>query len=246
MQKQTLKNTTLFFIINCLLVFMFSCEEKTAEPDTIFATDYYPLEVGKYLIFEIDSVIFNSTIANDSGHWQIKEEIVDTFYDAQQTLNYRIERSKRKDDSSVWQLEYTWSAKNNNGTIEKTENNLTFIKLPSTLSLNKSWDGTAYLSDLSEIPVERTCDNLSFLEDWNYICTEISNNSALYEQTISITQSGADNLIEKDYAIETYAKGIGLIEKHFYHYYSQNLENIDWELKVSCGYKYSMILIAHN
>ncbi|MBC8172864.1 MAG: hypothetical protein H7X71_03065, partial [Chitinophagales bacterium] len=105
------------------------------EDDSLKAVDYYPLSVGKYLIYNVDSIIYNETIADDTTNWQIKEELIDTFYDAEQRLNFVLERSRRLSDTLSWQTEYVWSVLDNNGNIEKTENNLKFIRLISPVRL---------------------------------------------------------------------------------------------------------------
>ncbi|MFN0274962.1 MAG: hypothetical protein ACKVPJ_04400 [Chitinophagales bacterium] len=230
--------------------FFTSCEEEFAEVTTYHAADYYPTEVGKYIIYNVDSIVYNETIENDTTHWQIKEEIIDTFYDLDSILNHRIERSRRPDDTSAWQVLDEWSVRNKNGNIERDENNLRFIKLAEPVLLNKSWDGTAYLGNLFDLPFYRECDRLDFLEDWDYtyivLDSSVVINSLQFDSVIAVKQQGADNLIELNNAIELYVKGVGLIKKQFYHYTSQNTDNIPWEFKAECGYVYTMEIVEYN
>jgi hypothetical protein len=243
--------TKVFFFLFAASVFIFtSCEEKLAEVNSNPASDYYPLQTGKYIIYNVDSIIYNETIADDTTHWQIKEEIVDTFYDLDSILNYRIERSRRPDDISAWQILDEWSVRNKNGNIERDENDLRFIKLAEPVLLSKNWDGTAYLGNLYDLPFYRECDRLDFLENWEYTYTTLDSSTTInglqFDSVIAVKQQGADNLIELNYAIEVYAKGVGMIKKQFYHYTSQNTDEIPWIYKAECGYVYTMEIVEHN
>lgn len=239
----------LFIPALCCMALL-SCNEKMDDGITMEPSDYYALSVGKYVIYDVDSTVYNETIDDAVSHWQIMEAIVDTFYDLGNELNYRIERSRRAADTLDWQLMDIWSVKVHNGAIERDENNLRFIKLASPIAQDKTWDGTIYLGDLDSLPYERACDKLSFLENWEYMYTGINGtetyNGMSYDSVVTVMQQGADNLLELNYCMEHYAKGIGMIAKEFYHYTSQNTANIPWEDKVECGYEYSMSIVEHN
>jgi hypothetical protein len=243
-------NRCLLLTVSVIAIFCHACDEKLADLSSQDAAAYYSLQVGKYMIYEVDSVIFFETIDDVYKHWQVKEEIVDTFYDLENLLNYRIERSRRPDASVPWQMLDVWSVRIKNANIERDENNLRFIKLADPVLHHKSWDGTAYLGDLAELPFERECDRLSFLEGWDYTYTSVDSGATIggifYDSIITVLQQGDDNLIELNYAIEVYAKGVGLVQKQFYHYTSQNTDDIPWEFKAECGYTYTMTLIERN
>lgn len=237
-------------LIVYIMLFMISCEEKQADVTSPPAADFYPMLTGKYIIYNVDSIIYNETIADDTTHWQIREQVMDTFYDLDNVLNFRIERSRRADELSAWQVLDVWSVRNKNGNIERDENDLRFIKLAEPVIINSNWDGTAYLGNLFALPYYRECDRLDFLENWEYTYTTTDSNATinglLFDSIVTVKQQGADNLIEQNYAIELYASGIGLIKKEFFHYTSQNTNDIPWEEKAECGYKYTMEIVEFN
>lgn len=234
----------------CSMVFSISCNEKLAEVSSPLTADFYPMQTGKYIIYNVDSIIYNETIADDSTHWQIREQIMDTFYDLDSILNFRIERSRRADALSAWQVLDVWSVRNKNGNIERDENDLRFVKLAEPVVVNSNWDGTAYLGNLFDLPYYRECDRLDFLENWEYTYTTTDSSATInglqFDSIVTVKQQGADNLIEQNYAIELYARGVGLIKKEFFHYTSQNTNDIPWEEKAECGYKYTMEIVEYN
>ncbi|MBC8047358.1 MAG: hypothetical protein H7Y00_11225 [Fimbriimonadaceae bacterium] len=240
----------LFSFFLTVPVLFFSCDEKVADDNPDNAIAYYPMQTGKYVIYDVDSTIYNETTPDETHHWQIKEEIVDTFYDLDNILNYRIERYQRINDSAAWALQEVWSVRDVNGSIERDENNLRFVKLISPVSVNRQWNGTIYLGDLDSLPFEIGCNKLSFLEDWDYtyitVDSSVTINDMLFDSTLTVFQQGADNLLELNYAIEVYAKGVGMVKKEFYHYTSQITDDINWEDKVECGYKYLMTVVEFN
>ena len=130
--------------------------------------------------------------------------------------------------------------------MQKIENNLRFIKLVAPLRNDISWEGNIYLGGLDDIPVDEDCNNLSYLEDWNYTYKNVDQpytvNGNEFLKTITVIQEGDSNLIWFDYAEEVYAEFVGLVQKDFYHYYTQDLScpECPWVERVQCGYSVKM------
>ena len=79
-------------------VILFSCS-KDGEPIQLkSASDYYPLKLGAWHVYDVDSISYNdftTPVTIDSISYQVKEELTDTFYDLEGSLSYEITRSKR-------------------------------------------------------------------------------------------------------------------------------------------------------
>ena len=242
---------TLVFISIVFYSVLFSCKpDSTLSDVSPFA--YYPLDSGKYITWTVDSVKYHD-FGMVSSHFEVKEVLADTFYDDTHLLNYRIERYFRAADTLEWQLQGIWSVRYNGGKVEKSENNLRFIKLISPLSENVSWKGNAYLGGLGSIPVPEECLNLSFYENWNYDYASVGNafsvNGFNFDSTVTVEESGSINLIEYNFSREIYAQNIGMVDREFYHFKNSSTivcDTCNWELNAECGYSVKMHVIDFN
>lgn len=242
----------LFGLAACISLWM-ACDDGVPEPiSPEYPYAYYPLDTGKFWIYQVDSIIYNETFANDTASWQVMEKITDTFYDLEDRLNYIIERSRRPDSNAAWEIINVWQIGNIDGRVEKVENNLRFIKLVTPLLKGQSWDGNAYLGGLDDLPFDYECNRLSYYEGWNYSYASVdapfTMNGITFPETVTVIQEGDSNLIWFDYAKEIYARDIGLIKKEFYHYYTQDITcpECPWNERVQCGYSVVMTVLDHN
>lgn len=230
-----------------------ACDQPVPEPTAPnYPYAYFPLDSGRYCIYEVDSIVYNETFANDTTSWLVREMVTDTFYDAEGRLNYSIERARRLTDADTWEVVDVWFAAQVDGKIEKVENNLRFIKLASPLLNNVEWDGNAYLGGLEDIPFDYECNRLSYYEGWNYryqsIAEPFTVGGMQFPNTVTVIQEGDSNLIWYDYAKEIFAEDVGLIYKEFYHYYTQDFTcpTCPWNERVECGYSVQMALIDYQ
>src|SRR4051812_387123 len=95
----------LFASIIAILLVLAGCkQDKDLTTLSPFLYDYAPVNVGHYVIYDVDSIVFRFAAPDsqhvDTVHYQIKELIQDTFYDNLGHLSYRIEVSKRYDTLS--------------------------------------------------------------------------------------------------------------------------------------------------
>ncbi len=254
-QKNTSKQ--LYFSLSNLflfcLIFISACKKDNPILEEINSpAQYYPLIIGKFIVYDVDSIQYHETAPTDTSYFQVKETLVDTFYDADNRLNYKIERYTRPSDTANWNLTNVWSVLYIDNQLQKIENNLRFIKLVSPLRNDVRWEGNIYLGGLSDLPVEEECNNWSYLEDWNYTYKNIGVSKTInglpFQKTVTVIQEGDSNLIWYEYAEEIYGENVGLIQKDFYHYYTQDFNCIEcpWEQRVQCGYSVKMLVVDYN
>ena len=117
-----------------LMVMTLGCETTTTTLDLLTADTYYTLEVGKTIVYRVDSISYYETIDNDTASWDLRETIVEAYPDNQGRINYRVERAISAPGANNWQISEIWSVLNNNGNIERTEQNLRFLRLISPVS----------------------------------------------------------------------------------------------------------------
>jgi hypothetical protein len=111
-----------------LVMVISSCETKLVDTNMSSATDYYPLETGRYVVYLLDSVIYRETVPTDTISYELKEQIGDAYYDTEGKLTYKIERYTSEPGANEWILRETWSASYSNSRLERNEQNLRFIR----------------------------------------------------------------------------------------------------------------------
>ncbi|MGH2647006.1 MAG: hypothetical protein ACRDE8_05530 [Ginsengibacter sp.] len=215
--------------------------------------DYFPLQVGKYITYNLDSTLFiHFGQADTVISYQVKDQV-----DAQITDNlgrpaYRIIRYLRQDTSQDWTPDNTFMVIPTSNSIEYVENNLRFLKLELPLKQDFSWKGNSYIDTYS------INSELQYMDDWDYIYDSIDApltiNSLSINSTITVDERdeflGQDPSIpgtqyaEKTYALEKYGKGIGLIYREFLHWEYQGGETGVPGYFVGYGVKLS--IIDHN
>ncbi len=230
----------------------YSCNPDPLIEEVKSPYPYYPLELGKYIVYSVDSIQYHETIPHDTSQYEVKELLVDTFYDNEDNLNYKIERYIRQEGTVDWILDNVWSVIAIDNQIQKIEDNLRFIKLVAPVADNLTWEGNIFLGGLEDLPYDEECNILTFLEGWVYEYDRIdqpySINGFDFDKTIKVLQAGDSNLIWYDYAEEIYALGVGMVQKDFYHYYTQDTScpTCAWEERVQCGYSVKMKVIEYN
>ena len=228
-------------------VLLVGCDTTFTEPGPAYE-DYFPLRVGARWDFQVDSVIYRETTDNDTTSWLVREEVVDSYTDLEGLPAFVIRRSMRADASANWRIEDTWTARLNGDKGEKVEDNLRFIRLVFPPSEGLIWKGHAYLGGLATIPVAENCNNLSFLEDWDFTYGAVhrpwSDGSLSFDSTLTVLEAGEINLIEFNEAEAVYAIGVGMVYRRFAHLTTQTIcPDCPWEEKAECGYSFEQRLV---
>ncbi len=246
---------TKFFFGLLVLPFIFSsCKKEnqnfTSEP----LSDYYPLQVGKYITYNLDSTVYYINFGQKDSviHYQAQDRV-----DAQITDNlgrpaFRILRFIRKDSSQPWVPDNTFMAVPTPNSIEFIENNLRYLKLELPVKQDFSWKGNSFIDTYSNYT------DVKYLEDWDYtydsIGVPLTINSLTIDSTVKVAERdeflGQDPSIpgtqyaEKNYALEKYGKGIGLIYREFLHWEYQGAQ--PGRPAYYVGYGVKMSIIDHN
>jgi hypothetical protein len=219
-----------FLFLLLVATALFSCH-KTETLDTPNINDYYPLAIGKWVVYDMDSTVFlnfgnpnNVTI----HHYQAKDSIDAEITDNLGRRAFRILRFIRSSSTDEWQPNNTFMAVPSGNTIELIENNIRYQKLKMPITQNFSWKGNSFI-DIS------IYSDVRYLEDWDYTYDSINYPLVLptttVDSTIKVLQRdeylGGDVTdpltlyAEKNFSEEKYAKGIGLVSREFMHWIYQ-------------------------
>ncbi len=225
-----------------------SCEKTDSPPATNMIDEYYPLQLGKYITYKLDSTVY----INLSTQKAVRSYIVQDFVDAEIIDNlgnpgYRIRRMMRSNtDTTQWFDNATFIVVPSRQNIQFSENNLKFIKLVNPVTDLNTWAGNSYIN---------TDDNfLRFYENWEYFYENIGQpfvaNNVNFDETITVNQidmvNGDPSNKNFFYAItkssEVYAKGVGLIYKDFlYEAWQPSTQNYE-----ANSYGVRLTILNHN
>ena len=208
---------TYFFIASYLfLLLLISCGESSEPIDLDDAKDYYPLEIGNYWHYKIDSISYID-FQKDTSISYSREVVVDE-YEQNGHQVYLIE--KHVGDSLEGQFLYhkTFTVSVQENQIVKTFDNLPFIKLVNPLLEGpiNSWAGNGLFSTDS-VFLEIGSKNLRLYENWEYYYEVLDTSelieTILYDEVLTVNQVDFQTFIDFHRANESYAKDVGLIKK---------------------------------
>lgn len=219
--------TRLSFAI-ALIGLLQSCSEKQIDISTPPLADYFPLTVGKYITYRLDSTVLTQFGADTAVHsYKVKDLVDAEIADNTGRKAYRVFRSITDTGAIAPFIPNNTFTVTPEGTdwIEYVENNLRFMKLRFPLMNDFQWKGNSFI-DASSIS-----SSVRYLYDWDYTYQNIGQpftvNGRTFDNTITVLQRNEEfpegdfdpsqPYKQWDYSIEVYAKGVGLIYKNFDH-----------------------------
>lgn len=217
-----------FFYSVVLGVFLHSCSKQGETVNLPALTDYYPLQTGKVFIYRLDSSLIPVSGASELEikSYHARDSIADTIRDNLGRLSYRVYRSITDTlETQPWQNIASYYITPTDNSIEvMDENNLRFIKLSQPLRNDYSWQGNSYIDTRSATSLYQ------YMDGWNYYYQNVASPFAVLSGTLSntITVQQQDetsppgdfdpgNYQQRNYSVEVYAFGIGLVYKEFLH-----------------------------
>lgn len=240
----------LLIIITSAVIFS-ACKKSTEDLVTPSVSEYYPLQVGKYITYNLDSTLFINFGTKDTVvSYQVKHEIDALITDNLGRPAYRIIRYIRKTAANSWVPDNTFMAVPTEFSVEFMENNLRFIKLKAPVRNGFSWKGNSYIDTYS------LYSDVKYLDDWDYtydsLHTTITLGALTVDSTLKVAQrdevignpSDPNSYSETNYGAERYAKGIGLVYRNFLHIEYQPPRPGVGAYKQ--GYGVKMTMIDHN
>ncbi len=230
------------FSVMASVIFFSACKKSTEEFSTGALSDYYPLKVGKYITYSLDSIVYYTNFGTSAvtKSYQVKHLV-----DAQITDNlgrpaYRIVRFIRSYSTGPWVADNVFMTVPTENSIEFIENNLRFLKLKSPIKQDYSWSGNSYINTSSQIPF------LKFYEGWDYTYDSLNIPAKVgpitIDSTIKVSHIDELTAIDRTFSEEKYAKGIGLVYRNFL-YWNKGNANGSYS---DASYGVIMKMIDHN
>lgn len=248
-----------WFSLLALLVVISSCEKETDNTEYDNPTDYFQLEIGKYVIYRLDSLKFtNFGMDEVISSYQAKEVVEGTTTDLLGRPAWRVQRYLRPLNSTNeddWKESVAYEVIEGDNILEVYEGNLRFVKLQGPIKEGRSWLGNGYLPDE---PYNQYEFNITEgMDTWDYSCESVGAteelNGKTYDNTITITQVNDSTDVpvidinqpgSKTVWIEKYARNIGLIYRDVALWEYQPSVGSDPPRKVGFGIRLS--ILDHN
>lgn len=210
------------FAATLMVILLTHCrKDQGVSPDMGY--DYFPVDVGQWVIYDVDSIVHNNfTSTVDSFHFQIKERIAGIFVDNEGRNTQRLERWKKMNDTTDWTLQDVWYENRLNTTAQRVEENVRYIKLIFPVKEGKTWNGNAY--------------NTEGDEEYEYTATDVpaTLNNISYDSTLTVLQTDEPLVISYEHAEEKYAKGVGMIFRQYIFLDYQNVEpGLEYTMRAS-------------
>ena len=237
--------------------------QQLTQPVPVDSTqlDYFPLEIGKYRIYQTDSIVFDFALggatAQDSSRTYVKEEVVDTIRDQEGRLVFLIDRLERSNLGIAWRYKSTNSAIRTDKQAIFSEGNWRFLKLIFPMDRRTDWDGNLWIDETREIEIAG--ERMRPFSNWNYAVDSIDIQSLVgsfvFDSTLLVTEADDANIIERRYSRVRYAKHIGLVWREQWILDSQycnqfpppaDCASIPWNQKAEKGYILRQTILSFN
>lgn len=249
-----MKNLESLAAISTLCLLFFSACKKTADDyQTQMGKEYFPLAVGKFIEYEMDSTIFDPD--GDSLVYSTKtlakEVVVDTLHDNNDSVLYKIERYERTADSLPWRVTKVFTQSILANQAIRTEDNLRFVKLAFPLTKGTRWNGNSAFNE--ELIVTVAGESLEMFKDWSYRVLAVNEpqgvGSFQFDETATVQEAASENLIELRRSKSVYAKSIGLVYRELWILDTQCIDDcagLPWEEKAEKGFILKQTILNHN
>ncbi|MDP9040771.1 MAG: hypothetical protein M3N30_02240 [Bacteroidota bacterium] len=238
------------YILLFLSLFVWSCK-KNNPLVTDGPSDYYPMHVGNYIIYRMDSLKYINVGSQDTLiSYHAKEVVDDSITDNLGRLSYRVIRYlSDTTETSEWVPSIAYLVTPLKGSVEVVENNLRFIKLVTPVQDGISWLGNSYIdtrSDNSPVP---------YMDGWNYVYANTGLPFDVLAGTVPVTVTvneanqisglGDSSYTQTVYSAEVYGKNIGCIYKKFLYSVYQS-PNVEYPSGATIGYGLTFNMVSHN
>ena len=211
-----------FFLLILAAGLLATCDKSETETLNLdYGYDYFPLEPGREYVYEVDSIVFQETVGGirpDTSRTFLMERVVDSLLDGAGETVYRIERLERRNAEDPWTVKNIWTASRNARQAFRTEDNLRFIKLIFPVKTGLNWDGNAFVPE----GIEYTGSSrlVEIYKGWDYNLLSVDEPATVgnmsFDRVATVSLADFESIIEYRYAIEQYARGVGLIYREMF------------------------------
>jgi hypothetical protein len=180
------------------LTVAFSCKRDKTEP--VDSYGYYPLEVGRYTIYDVQEEIYSSGQANPvKKTWQEKDEVDRMSTDENGIPTYTFSRSTRNASTDYWQKVKEFTVQKYPDKLLTNIDNQTYFSLVFPADLDVTWNGNSY--------------NNSEAQKYHYedISKPVQVGSQTFDKALTVVERRDTSIINRYIGIKQYGLGVGLL-----------------------------------
>ena len=225
---------------------IFSCKKKV-EPPPDLGYAYAPTTLGKYVIYDVDSTVYDD-FAMDTTYYKyrIKEKLEEEYIDNQGRSAIKLVRYIKffnplvSYDNMAWTVKDVWNYTKTATTLEVVEEDVRFTKLIFPTKEDAEWNGNA----------NNTIGEWQY--KYNFIDRSETINGTSFENVLYVIQrNDKNNAIHREYFAEKYAKDVGLIYREIKDLYSNTITIINGGIKpveqrIEKGVIYKLNYVTHG
>jgi hypothetical protein len=238
------------YILPFLIIFICSCN-KNNPLITDTPADYYPMHVGNYIIYRMDSLKYINVGSQDTLISYLAKEVVDdSITDNLGRLSYRVIRYLSDTTGTTgWTPSIAFMVTPLTGSVEVVENNLRYIKMVTPVQDGISWLGNAYIDTKSDTAI------VPYMDGWNYTYSNTGMpfdvlagtipQAVIVNEANAVTGLGDGSFTQTVFSEEVYGKNIGLIYKRFL-YSEYQSPNVEYPGGATIGYGLTFNMVSHN
>ncbi|MBS1781916.1 MAG: hypothetical protein JSS78_02500 [Bacteroidetes bacterium] len=216
---------SVLLLLGAFVVTFTACKKIT---DNKYGSDlsrgYYPLQIGKYVVYDVDSIIWDDFRQVKTLHkYQMRYTVADTFFDNTKRLSYRLDVDIRNNDTFSWTPHRVIEVTPTTTTLEYKELNLRFIKMIFPVANALEWKGNSLIPSGDQ--------DYTYFQDWTYRYSDqeksFNNGKVFYDNTITVNEVN-DSLNNPEtmpnaYAYRTFAKevygyNVGMVYREVTHW----------------------------
>ena len=208
----------IYYFVGCLssLGLLFACASDESSsfnpvPDETLGSQYYPLAVGRYAIYDVEDIRYTVRDGIDTNRYQLRERVADSWSGAGGEIIYSLERYTRDSPENDWQLDSVWMARKSERAVVVVENNVAYTKLVFPFRDALEWNGNA-LNSRPELRYQLTTTDSTLRDEIGSAWSDPMWNVQM-EESRTVVQRQLETLVNDSVLTETYAPELGLLYK---------------------------------
>ncbi|MDB5196688.1 MAG: hypothetical protein JWP88_1059, partial [Flaviaesturariibacter sp.] len=206
-----------------------ACKEEKEDLQIAAATDFYPTQVGKFITYRLDSMVFTQQGRREEMHVYQQKDVVDAaITDGQGRPSYRVYRFLRDSaGTQPWYSAGTYIVTPSLGSIEVQDNNMRTVRLISPVKKDQTWKGGRFLGT-EPYSSAFLFSNDDDIGDWDYTISQtgetVQLNGKTYTDVVTVDQvdesfnvpvTAPGSFASRSFSRDKFAKGLGLIYQEY-------------------------------
>ena len=202
----------------CATIAFSSCTKEVENPAQ--SDDYFPLKVGKYIVYNVDSIRYNP-YNKETYHntYQMRYNVVDSFLDNQGRVSFTINVYQRVATDSTFTPRDVIHVTKTAAGVEWTQSNAKIFKMVFPATMGTTWNGMTFIEPRQDLMAEYDLGKFNWNFHYSKVDAEFDPGNNPFYKTLTI--DGIDEATntpeigvayaDRNYYQEIYAAGVGLV-----------------------------------